>query len=223
MGRKINDMTGYTRGRIKVIERVGKNKSGNILWRYECSCGGGGITTTDAIRRISSCGCIKAENGKEYFRKRNTIHGESNTRLYTIWENMINRTTNSKSKDYKNYGGRGITVCQEWKNFLNFKEWALNNGYSEELTIDRMENDKGYSPDNCRWADRETQDNNKRQTIMLLYKGKMQSAEQWAKEYNINRSTLIHRLNRGMSIKEALETPIKGGKGIGYKPKKKEK
>lgn len=120
MGRKINDMTGYTRGRIKVIERVGKNKSGNILWRYECSCGGGGITTTDAIRRISSCGCIKAENGKEFFRKRNTIHGESNTRLYTIWENMINRTTYSKSKDYKNYGGSWDYRLPRVEKFLEF-------------------------------------------------------------------------------------------------------
>lgn len=138
MGRKINDITGFKIGRIEVIGRVGKNKSGNILWEYQCSCGGGGVATADAIRKIKSCGCMKTERGREFFRKRNTIHGESRTRLYTIWENMISRTTNSSNKDYDNYGGRGITVHEEWTDFLAFKEWALNNGYSDSLTIDRI-------------------------------------------------------------------------------------
>lgn len=220
MGRKVIDMTGYETGRIKVVERVGKNKSGNILWRYECSCGAGGIATADAIRRMKSCGCIRKENGKEFFHNFNIIHGESRTRIYTIWGNMINRTSNKKNKDYKNYGGRGITVCEEWKDYLTFKKWALKNGYSDTLTLDRIDNDKGYYPGNCRWADEETQNNNKQQSRKLEYKGEIKSVEQWAKEYNINRSTLVNRLNKGMSIKEALETPIKGGNGKGYIPKR---
>ena len=220
MGRKVIDMTGYEAGRIKVVERAGKNKSGNILWRYECSCGGGGIATADAIRRMKSCGCIRKENGKEFFHNFNITHGESRTRIYTIWGNMINRTSNKKNKDYKNYGGRGITVCEEWKDYLTFKKWALENGYSDTLTLDRIDNDKGYYPGNCRWADEETQNNNKQQSRKLEYRGKIKSVEQWAKEYNINRSTLVNRLNKGMSIKEALETPIKGGNGKGYTPKR---
>lgn len=220
MGRKVIDMTGYETGRIKVVERAGKNKSGNILWRYECSCGGGGIATADAIRRMKSCGCIRKENGKDFFHNFNITHGESRTRIYTIWGNMINRTSNKKNKDYKNYGGRGITVCEEWKNYLTFKKWALENGYSDTLTLDRIDNDKGYCTGNCRWADEETQNNNKQQSRKIEYKGKIKSVEQWAKEYNINRSTLVNRLNKGKSIKEALETPIKGGNGKGYTPKR---
>lgn len=213
-------MTGYETGRIKVVEQAGKNKSGNILWRYECSCGGGGIGTADAIRRMKSCGCIRKENGKEFFHNYNITHGESRTRIYIIWANMINRTSNKKNKGYKNYGGRGITVCEEWKDYLTFKKWAFENGYSDTLTIDRIENDKGYYPGNCRWADKETQNNNKQQSRKLEYKGETKSVEQWAKEYNINRSTLVNRINKGMSIKEALETPIKGGNGKGYTPKR---
>lgn len=220
MGRKVIDMTGYETGRIKVVERAGKNKSGNILWRYECSCGGGGIATADAIRRMKSCGCFRRERGKEFFHNYNTTHGESRTRIYIAWLHMINRTSNKKNKDYKNYGGRGITVCEEWKDYLTFKKWALENGYSDTLTLDRIDNDKGYYPGNCRWADEETQNNNKQQSRKLEYRGKIKSVEQWAKEYNINRSTLVNRLNKGMSIKEALETPIKGGNGKGYTPKR---
>ena len=220
MGRKVIDMTGYETGRIKVVERGGKNKSGNILWRYECSCGGGGIATADAIRRMKSCGCIRKEKGKEFFHNYNITHGESRTRIYIIWGNMINRTSNKKNKDYKNYGGRGITVCEEWKDYLTFKKWALENGYSDTLTLDRIDNDKGYYPGNCRWTDEETQNNNKQQSRKLEYKGEIKSVEQWAKEDNINRGTLVNRLNKGMSIKEALETPIKGGNGKGYTPKR---
>lgn len=169
---------------------------------------------------MKSCGCIRKENGKEFFHNFNITHGESRTRIYTIWGNMINRTSNKKNKDYKNYGGRGITVCEEWKDYLTFKKWALENGYSDTLTLDRIDNDKGYYPGNCRWADEETQNNNKQQSRKLEYKGEIKSVEQWAKEYNINRSTLVNRLNKGMSIKEALETPIKGGNGKGYTPKR---
>lgn len=220
MGRKVIDMTGYKTGRIKVVEQAGKNKRGNILWRYECSCGGGGVATADAIRRMKSCGCIRKEKGKEFFHNYNITHGESRTRIYIIWGNMINRTSNKKNKDYKNYGGRGITVCEEWKDYLTFKKWALENGYSDTLTLDRIDNDKGYYPGNCRWTDKETQNNNKQQSRKLEYKGEIKSVEQWAKEYNINRGTLVNRLNKGMSIKEALETPIKGGNGKGYTPKR---
>ncbi len=223
MGRKVNDMTGYKHEKIKVTGKDGKNKSGNILWKYECSCGGGGVATADALKRIKSCGCERKKRGKEFFHKYNKTHGESRTRLYHIWGNMINRTTNKNNNDYKNYGGRGIAVCEEWKDFLTFKEWALGNGYSEELTLDREDNDKGYYPSNCRWADWDTQNNNKQQSTKYKYKGKIQTVDKWAKEFDINRGTLVGRLKRGLTIAEAIETPIKGGKRVGYKPHKKEK
>lgn len=221
MGRKVNDMTGYTHEKITVTGQAGKNTSGNILWKYECSCGGGGVDTADALKRIKSCGCVKKEVSRRICEERNTTHGESRTRLYHIWGNMINRTSNKNNKDYKNYGGRGIDVCEEWKDFFKFKEWALDNEYSEELTLDREDNDKGYFPSNCRWVDSDTQNNNKQQSVKCEYKGRVQTVDQWAKEYNINRSTLVNRINKGMTITEALETPINGGKGVGYKPHRK--
>lgn len=218
MGRKAIDLTGYKKEKIEVIGQAGRNKSGNILWKYQCSCGKTGKATASNIKKMESCGCLNKVRGKEFFHNYNTTHGESRTRIYHIWGNMINRTSNKKDKSYKNYGDRGITVCEEWKDFLQFKEWALANGYQETLTLDRMDNEKGYYPSNCRWADRAVQDNNKRQSVKLEYAGKVKTIDQWAKEYNINRSTIVHRLDKGMTIKEAIETPVKGGNGTGYKP-----
>lgn len=221
MGRKLIDMNGFVKGKIKVVEYAGIDERGNALWKFECKCENYGISTGANIRNgnVKSCGCIRKDKGKKFMHDRNTTHGESRTRLYTIWGNIINRTTNESNKSYKEYGGRGITVCDEWKDFMKFKKWALENGYKEKLTIDRKDNDKGYSPDNCRWADWDTQNNNKQQSWKIEYRGKEQTVEQWAKEYNIRRETLVNRLKKGMNPMEALETPVKNGKGKGYKPK----
>ena len=120
---------------------------------------------------------------------------------------MKDRCNNPKHTHYNSYGGRGIKVCKDWLNFLSFQEWAVKNGYEDTLTLDRINNDKGYYPDNCRWTDRITQQNNTRHNRLLTYKGQTKTIAQWARELHINRSTLDSRLERGWSVDKTIGTP----------------
>lgn len=143
----------------------------------------------------------------------------AHSRLNNIFNDMKHRCYNSKDKYYKDYGGRGITVCEEWNNretipkfhnatkgFLAFRKWALENGYTDTLTIDRIDVNKGYSPDNCRWATASEQANNTRSNHYLTYKGKTQSLADWCRELNLNYSTVRSRINRDKwSVDKAFE------------------
>lgn len=142
-----------------------------------------------------------------------------NTRLSNIYQQMKNRCYNPNNPSYKNYGGRGITICAEWnsrekikgtrgnntKGFTAFKKWALNNGYTNGLTIDRIDNSKGYSPDNCRWVNCKVQANNTRHNHYLTYKGKTQSLTNWCEELELNYNKVRSRLKNGWSVEKALE------------------
>lgn len=120
---------------------------------------------------------------------------------------MIERTKRKKNKRYKDYGGRGIKVCDEWlNNFISFYNWAYKNGYKEGLTIDRIDVNGNYEPDNCRWVDLFTQANNKRNNHFVTYNGKTQTIAQWAREYNINYSTLCTRIARNWDFEKAIKT-----------------
>jgi hypothetical protein len=141
------------------------------------------------------------------------MHGMSKTRLFRIWLKMKERCYNINHMHYASYGGRGIKVCKEWLNdFINFKEWAINNGYNDRLSIDRIDNDGSYCPDNCRWTDEINQGNNKRNNIFYTYKDETLSIAQFSRKYNIYYSTLQKRLQNGMDIVTAIEKPIKGRK-----------
>lgn len=170
MGRFI-DLTSQRFGRLVVLCRDGYSASGTqILWRCVCDCktevkvqGGnlrGGLSR--------SCGCLQVEKVAE----RNSTHGDSvrghRMRLYTTWAGMWARCTNPNEECYQYYGGRGISVCPEWKDYPAFRVWALENGYSDDLSIDRIDNGKGYYPDNCRWANEITQANNKSSNVSVL-------------------------------------------------------
>ena len=136
-------------------------------------------------------------------------HGYSKTRLYRTWCNMKGRCYRKSMKRYERYGGRGIVVCDEWKNsFETFMEWALRNGYTEELTLDRIDNDGNYCPDNCRWISNKEQQSNKSVNHLITYKGKTRTITQWAEELGISAKALEGRLHAWNDVEKAIETPV---------------
>lgn len=156
-------LLGKRYGRLVVIGDTEKHRGDSSLWICKCDCGKTIQVTADNLQRgkTKSCGCLKKEVEKSGNNSRK--HGMSGSRLYIIWCDMKQRCFNSNQKGYKDYGGRGITICDEWKDsFEEFRDWALSHGYSDELTIDRINNDGNYEPDNCRWATMAEQNQNKR-------------------------------------------------------------
>lgn len=130
-------------------------------------------------------------------------------RLHKIWESMHERCKYKKHMYYKDYGGRGITICSEWEEYLPFAKWARNNGYADNLTIDRIDVNGNYEPSNCRWVTMKEQHNNKRNNRIILYHGETYTLTQLAEKAGINKTTLKERLNLGWSIEDAVNRPIR--------------
>ena len=174
----------------------------------KCSCGTEREVEYQNLKSgtSTSCGCFR----KELRQKRMTVHGEKRTRLYGIWIAMRKRCNNQNDSRYKSYGGRGIRVCDEWENsYIAFRDWAKLNGYNEKLTwkecsIDRIDNEKGYSPDNCRWVGIKEQANNKRNNVFITRNGVRKTATEWAKELGIKRQTICSRYMRGLPVEDIL-------------------
>lgn len=162
------DMTGRHIGRLTVIEECGRDSRGEALWRCRCECGNEVIVSGGHLRsdNTKSCGCYQRERTVEA----HTTHGMSKTRFYSVWKGILKRAGVHKGASEMNkraYQDRGITVCDEWLVFENFRDWALSHGYSDDLEIDRIDNDRGYCPENCRWVTPKENTNNRRNTIRL--------------------------------------------------------
>lgn len=136
-------------------------------------------------------------------------HGQTNTRLFKIWTSMHERCERKKHVQFYNYGGRGISVCKEWDEFLPFSEWAKANGYDDSLTLDRIDGDKGYCPENCRWTTWKVQQNNKRTNHHVEYGGETYTLTQLAEKIGMNKTTLRERLNSGWSVEDAVNKPVR--------------
>lgn len=176
---KFMDLTGMRFGRLTVIERA-ETKNSKTRWKCLCDCGKYTYTITNRLvqGKSLSCGCRAYEVPR-------CTHGMSHTRLYKTWCGMKKRCDNKNSKSYERYGARGIRICQEWENdFHNFSEWALKSGYSDELTIDRIDNNKGYSPENCRWVTHDDQAKNKRNSIFITHNGVEKILADWCRDYD---------------------------------------
>lgn len=208
---KRSNLEGQKFNRLLVLRKI---DTGKKMTYYEClcDCGNRHVANGAMIKsgHIKSCGCLQREITSERLK----AHGFSKTRLYRVWQGMINRCRNPKHDYYSSYGGRGIEVCNEWKNdFLTFRKWSLENGYDEnakfsECTIDRIDNNGNYEPSNCRWISSREQSINKRTTIMIEIDGETKPLIVWAEEFGLNPTTLKSRLKRGLVTKEDLSKPL---------------
>ena len=191
---KFKDMTGNKYGRLTAIKRVHKDGFNRVCWLSKCDCGNELIVTSDNLRNghTKSCGCLKEETSRKLL----TTHGLSETRMYKIYKDMKTRTTNKNCPEYKNYGGRGIKICDEWlSDFRKFYYWSINNGYKDELTIDRIDVNGNYEPSNCRWTTQKVQQNNRTNNHNITYNGETHTMKQWAERLGIKYKTLERRIN----------------------------
>ena len=207
------EMVGKQFGRLLVISENGKTKDNHIKWLCKCECGN--YTTIDGrdLRKGStkSCGCLLSEKVTERIVKLNTSHGDSNTRLYSIWCGMLDRCRRSKNAHYKDYGGRGIKVCKEWQEYPKFKKWAIDNGYSDNLSIDRINVNGNYEPLNCRWVTMKIQSINKRTSHKITYNGSTLTVTEWNNKMGYKKGLIADRLSKGWNIERAInEKPFIG-------------
>ena len=208
MGTFKQNLTGHRFGRLVVVEKSGHDKFNQFLWKCRCDCGKEITTTTNRLNmgKTRSCGCLKAEV--------NISHGMCYTRINSIYRKMKERCFWRKSPRYGDYGGRGITVCNEWlgeNGFLNFYNWAISNGYSDNLTLDRMDNNGNYEPSNCRWVDEITQMNNMRNNHLLTYNGETHTVAEWARIMDMPYQRLLSRINKlHWSVERALTEGVNG-------------
>lgn len=203
----IKDITGKRFGRLVAIKfdhRVQRHddKGYRYFWLFKCDCGNKVVLERNG--RAKSCGCLHKENCGNLFR----THGLRKHPLYKKWVSMKSRCFNENEKCYKDYGGRGIKVCKDWsESFLSFYNWAIQNGYEENLTIDRIDVNGNYEPNNCRWVDLYVQANNRRDSINITYNGETKTLMQWCRKLNLNYPLVKQRIKRdGKNFEQAIKS-----------------
>lgn len=192
------EIIGNKYGRLKVLENLGLI-NGRTHYRCLCDCGNEKILMrNNLIRSTRSCGCLRHEAPS------NKTHGQKGTRLYRIWGGMKTRCFNKNDHTYKGYGARGITMTADWLDFSNFYDWARRTGYTDELTIERIDNNGDYEPGNCKWITLGEQARNRRSTTYIEFKGQKKSLSEWSEITGIGSATLHGRINRGWPVEAAL-------------------
>ena len=195
----VKNIIGKRYGRLVVLEYCGSS-----MWKCLCDCGNVVNVRTNSLTgtRINtrSCGCLHKDKV--------TKHGRHKTRIYRIWGEMRSRCHNPQNDNYNSYGGRGIKICNEWADFKKFYLWSVENGYSDKLTLDRIDVNGDYSPQNCRWATSKQQANNRRNNHYMSLNGQTKTVTEWANEYGIVPTTLLSRLRKGIQLEVALTMPL---------------
>lgn len=207
MEKRYEDLTGLKFGMLTVIKEYDQRIQRKRAWICKCDCGNTYIAIGTRLTHgnVHSCGCLRYKKAAESL----TTHGKSHTRLYRIWTNMRNRCNLPTSTEYKRYGARGITVCDEWSDsFQTFYDWAMANGYRDDLTIDRIDVNGPYSPKNCRWATAHEQGRNTRRNRLLSFNGETHCITDWANITGIATALIGQRIDRlGWSVERALTEP----------------
>lgn len=204
---KALDLIGKRFNNLVVIERVANSPNGQTVWKCKCDCG-----NTTIVRRgnlisgaVKSCGCLVRKKNSE-----NCTHKMSKTRLYQEWAGIKARCVYKNSVNNSDYGGRGIKMCKEWADsFVAFRDWALQNGYRDDLTIERIDVNGEYCPENCKWIPKSEQSSNRRSCIIITYNGKTQNLNDWCKELKLDYKRTNNRIKKlGWSFEKAISEPV---------------
>ncbi len=191
---------------------IGKDNKRIRMYLCKCDCGTVRPVSFSSLNngKSQSCGCLRLERLHPVLIERNTTHGESKTRLNRIWHKMRERCYDPNNNRYDSYGGRGICVCDEWlHDYVAFSQWAKANGYADNLSIDRIDVNGNYCPENCRWVDSVAQANNCRTNRNITFNGETHTMKEWSRITGINYAALQARLNKGWSEERALTTPVR--------------
>lgn len=219
--RIFSDITGQRFGRLTCVERTAKrNKQREIMWLCKCDCGNEIVTNGSGLRRGScrSCGCLQRDGMRDKSATHSLSSDENGntTRLYKAWCNMKTRCLNPNTREYENYGGRGISVCESWKTgYVEFHNWAIRHGYEENLTLDRKDNDGNYEPNNCHWATNKEQQNNTRRNSFVVFQGETMTVGQLVDKAGVDYASFNQRLRRGWTVEKSLNVPFKKYKARG--------
>lgn len=201
---KFIDLTGQKFNKLTAVERLENDNGGIPVWLCKCDCGNFTRVRGKNLKNgaVKSCGCLLKKGTQ-------TTHGLSDSKIYNIWNGIKARCFNPKSCSYKRYGARGISVCEEWKNsFESFYSWSIQNGYAENLTIERINNDGNYCPENCKWVSRKEQCRNRRTNIVFEYMGEKHILMEWCEILNLDYKFIHNRIYKmGWSFEKSISTP----------------